>query len=150
MHIINESGLYSVILRSDKPQAKPFKAWVTGEVLPSIRKTGSYSITAKIPQNYIEALEALVASEKEKEKLAKENTLITTKAEEMKPKADYFDRLVDTNLLTNFRDTAKEFNLKEKDFIKWLINKNFIYRNTNGQLRPGAKHVHNNLFELKE
>lgn len=42
-NIINESGLYSVILRSDKPQAKPFKRWVTHEVLPSIRKTGSYS-----------------------------------------------------------------------------------------------------------
>ncbi len=40
---INESGLYSVILRSDKPQAKPFKRWVTHEVLPSIRQTGSYS-----------------------------------------------------------------------------------------------------------
>lgn len=44
VHIINESGLYSVILRSDKPEAKPFKKWVTSEVLPSIRKTGSYSI----------------------------------------------------------------------------------------------------------
>lgn len=40
--LINESGLYSVILRSDKPQSKPFRKWVTGEVLPSIRKTGSY------------------------------------------------------------------------------------------------------------
>ena len=44
MTIINESGLYSVILRSDKPQAKPFRKWVTSEVLPSIRKTGSYTI----------------------------------------------------------------------------------------------------------
>lgn len=43
--LINESGLYSVILRSDKPQAKPFRKWVTNEVLPSIRKTGSYGLT---------------------------------------------------------------------------------------------------------
>lgn len=43
-YIINESGLYSVILRSDKPQAKPFRKWVTSEVLPSIRKTGAYDI----------------------------------------------------------------------------------------------------------
>ncbi len=42
--IINESGLYTVILRSDKPQAKPFRKWVTSVVLPSIRKTGSYSV----------------------------------------------------------------------------------------------------------
>lgn len=43
MYIINESGLYNVILRSDKPQAKPFRKWVTSEVLPSIRKTGAYT-----------------------------------------------------------------------------------------------------------
>lgn len=42
--IINESGLYNVILRSDKPEAKPFRKWVTSEVLPSIRKTGSYTM----------------------------------------------------------------------------------------------------------
>lgn len=45
--IINESGLYSVILRSDKPQAKPFRKWITSEVLPSLRKTGSYSMERK-------------------------------------------------------------------------------------------------------
>lgn len=44
MTIVNESGLYTVILRSDKPQAKPFRKWVTSVVLPSIRKTGSYSV----------------------------------------------------------------------------------------------------------
>lgn len=44
MMIVNESGLYSVILRSDKPEAKAFKRWVTHEVLPSIRRTGAYSV----------------------------------------------------------------------------------------------------------
>ncbi len=47
--IISESGLYSVILRSDKPEAKPFRKWVTSEVLPSIRKTGSYSLAPAQP-----------------------------------------------------------------------------------------------------
>lgn len=42
--VVNESGMYSVILRSDKPQAKPFRKWVTSEVLPSIRKTGKYEM----------------------------------------------------------------------------------------------------------
>ena len=46
MIIINEPGLYSVILRSDKPEAKDFKRWVTHEVIPSIRRTGSYSVPA--------------------------------------------------------------------------------------------------------
>lgn len=45
--VVNESGLYNVILRSDKPEAKPFRKWVTAEVLPSIRKTGSYSTKEK-------------------------------------------------------------------------------------------------------
>lgn len=48
--IINESGLYSVILRSDKPQAKPFRKWVTSEVLPSIRKTGAYTVNTNAEQ----------------------------------------------------------------------------------------------------
>ena len=47
MTIVNESGLYTVILRSDKPQAKPFRKWVTSEVLPSIRKHGSYSVQSQ-------------------------------------------------------------------------------------------------------
>lgn len=50
-YIINESGLYSVILRSDKPQAKPFRKWVTSEVLPAIRKTGEYKVTKSQPNS---------------------------------------------------------------------------------------------------
>lgn len=56
MTIINESGLYSVILRSDKPEAKPFRKWVTGTVLPTIRKTGAYSNGKSIPGNTKAAL----------------------------------------------------------------------------------------------
>jgi anti-repressor protein len=69
--VINESGLYDVILRSDKPEAKKFKKWITSEVLPQIRKTGSY---IKTPQTYIQALEALIETEREKEQLAIENS----------------------------------------------------------------------------
>lgn len=53
MTIISESGLYSVILRSDKPEAKPFRRWVTHEVLPAIRKSGSYSVAPVQPQRPI-------------------------------------------------------------------------------------------------
>lgn len=51
MHIISESGLYSIVLRSRKPEAKAFKRWVTHEVLPSIRKTGNYSLNQKFESN---------------------------------------------------------------------------------------------------
>ena len=69
-NVINESGLYNVILRSDKAEAKKFKKWITAEVLPSIRKTGSYSLA---PHFYIEALKALIVAEEEKQQLAQEN-----------------------------------------------------------------------------
>lgn len=74
--ILNESGMYSLILQSRKPEAKDFKKWVTNEVLPSIRKTGSYSMIPEnqpsLPTNYIEALQALIESEKAKQ-IALEN-----------------------------------------------------------------------------
>lgn len=75
--LINESGMYSLIMSSKMESAKKFKKWVTSEVLPSIRKTGSYSMPSnnmpsknELPSDYIEALEALLKSEKEKRALA--------------------------------------------------------------------------------
>ena len=65
VNIINESGLYSLIIRSNKPEAKKFKRWVTEDVLPSIRKTGSYSVD--IPKTLPEALRTY-ADEVEKRK----------------------------------------------------------------------------------
>lgn len=62
INIINESGLYSLILGSRKPEAKTFKKWVTSEVLPAIRKTGSYAVSTqqfKLPKNFSEALRLL-------------------------------------------------------------------------------------------
>lgn len=67
----------------------------------------------------------------------------------MKPKADYFDELVDRNLLTNFRDTAKEFGVKESYFINWLLGKNYIYRDCKGKLQPYAASMDKGLFEIK-
>ena len=79
MMLISESGLYTLVMRSNKPDAKVFRKWVTGEVLPSIRKTGSYSVNQPQPQivlptNYLEALKALVASEEAKLALQAELT----------------------------------------------------------------------------
>ena len=70
--------------------------------------------------------------------------------EEMQPKADYFDALVERNLLTNFRDTAKELNIGEKHFIGFLIDNRYIYRDQSRKLKPYADKVEKGLFEIKE
>ena len=67
MLFISESGLYALILRSNKPNAKPFRKWVTSEVLPSIRKTGGY--TMALPKTYSEALRQLADAVEAKEKV---------------------------------------------------------------------------------
>lgn len=74
---------------------------------------------------------------------------LTVQVEEMKPKAEYFDELVDRKLLTSFRDTAKELEVGEKDFIKFLTERKYIFRDQSGKLKPYAT-KNKGLFELKE
>lgn len=146
MTIINESGLYSLILSSKLPSAKKFKHWVTSEVLPSIRKTGKYSVQIDMPSyqitDPIERARKWIEEEQTRQKLLSENTV-------MKPKAEYFDELVDRNMLTSFRETAKEFGIKEKTFIQWLIDNRYVYRDKKCKLMPYADR-NDGLFELKE
>ena len=72
------------------------------------------------------------------------------KVEEQAPKADYFDKLVDRNLLTNFRDTAKEFKVGQKFFINFLLDNKYIFRDRKNKLKPYQNHIDSGLFELKE
>lgn len=154
--IINESGLYSLILSSKLPSAKAFKRWVTSEVLPSIRKHGGYingqaemspeELMAKalqVAQKTLEEREARIGV------LAAENSALTVEKQILKPKADYFDELVDRNLLTNFRETAKQLSIKQNDFVKFLLEKKYVYRDKRGKLLPYAD-KNNGLFEVKE
>lgn len=137
MTFINESGLYSLIFGSKMESAKEFKRWVTSEVLPSIRKTGSYGI----PKSFAEALR-LAADQQEK--IEAQQKLL----EQQKPKAKYFDDLVDRKLNINFRDTAKEIGLKQGDFINLLIQHKYVYRDAKNRLKPYSEH--SELFHIKE
>lgn len=153
---INESGVYSLIFGSKLPNAKKFKRWVTSEVLPAIRKTGGYiphdeemsdaEIMAKafqISQRTIEEQHRKIgALEIEKSHLQVENQV-------MAPKADYFDELVDRNLLTNFRDTAKQLGIAPKKFVTLLLEKKYIFRDQKGKLMP-YQDKNKGLFEVKE
>jgi len=153
--VINESGLYNVILRSDKPEAKPFRKWVTSEVLPSIRKHGAYmtpeTLQAAIlnPDTMIQLCQQLKAEQNKNAVLTAANSQLTVEKQIMQPKADYFDDLVDRNLLTNFRETAKELGIKPKAFVDWLLSKKYIYRDQKGKLMP-YEGKNNGLFEVKE
>ena len=96
-----------------------------------------------LPGDYLSVLKALVVAEEEKQRLALENSV-------MRPKADYFDAIVDRNLLTNFRDTAKELHVKQTDFIAWLEGRGFIYRDAKNKIKPIAQCVDDGWFEIKE
>lgn len=147
--VINESGLYNVILRSDKPEAKPFRKWVTSEVLPSIRKTGGYIAgQEQLSAEELMAKALLVAQKTLADREARISEL-TVQNQVMLPKAEYFDELVDRNLLTSFRETAKQLGIGEKAFIQFLLDKKYIYRDKKGKLMPYAD-KNNGLFEVKE
>lgn len=109
----------------------------------------------KVPTTYKEALQHLLVQVEENERLQLENQQQTKVIEkqsevigEMAPKAEYFDALVDNNLLTNIRDTAKELGIKERTFTEWLIQKNLCYRDKKRKIKPYANKM--KYFELKE
>ena len=154
--LINESGLYCLIFSSKLPEAKRFKLWVTGEVLPAIRKSGGYiKADAGMTPEEIMARAFLIAEEtinrleQKNRELTANVSRLTVETQIMAPKADYFDQLVDRNLLTSFRETAKQLGVKEKAFIKWLMERKYIYRDQKGKLMPYAG-KHEDLFEVKE
>lgn len=120
--IVNESGMYTALMRSNNPAAKPFRRWVTAEVLPQIRKTGSYGQLQQfqIPQTLPEALR-LAADESERRMLAE------AKVAELTPKADYVDRFVADEDLRLLRNVAKSINVAEGTLRDALIRHGWIY-----------------------
>lgn len=136
---LTEDGLYEILMQSRKPIAKQFKKGVK-EILKKIRKTGSYS--SQVPQTFAQAL---MLAAKQQEKIEQQQRLLAEQA----PKAEYFDNLVDRNLLTNFRDTAKQLGLKQNQFITLLLNDKYIYRDKKGGLKPYAQYA-GTLFKLKD
>ena len=155
MSTVNEPGLYALVLGSRKPEAKAFKRWITHEVIPSIRKHGAYmtpeALEAAItnPDYLLKVVTALKDETDKRRALEAANAALTVDLEIARPKAEYFDHLVDRNLLTGLRETAKELGTKEKVFVRFLLERKYLYRDKKGRLLPYARYV-DDLFTVKE
>ena len=146
---ITEGDIYRLIAHSKLPSAERFERWVFDEILPSIRKHGAYMTEDVLEQalaspDFLIELATRLKTEKAK------NAQLTVSNQIMQPKAEYFDMLVDRNLLTGIRDTAKELGIRQNDFVRFLLDKGYLFRTKKGKLRPYATYVDSGLFEMKE
>lgn len=146
---IPENIFYRLAMKAKNETAEKFQALVADEIIPSIRRTGGYIAGQKeLSPDELMAKALLVAQKTLADREAQISNL-TVQNQIMAPKADYFDEIVDRNLLTNFRETAKQLGIGEKSFIAFLLEKKYIYRDKRGKLMPYAE-KNTGLFEMKE
>lgn len=145
--IINEPGLYSAILRSRVPAAKPFKRWISHSVIPEIRRTGAYGLQHQLPQSYAEALRAL-ADEAEAHELAK------VQIRELTPAASAWRSLVEATGDYSVADAAKMLSrdpaiqVGQNTLFRWLGKHGWLYRRA-GDWHPYQDKVDAGLVTLK-
>jgi prophage antirepressor-like protein len=127
MTVINESGLYSLIISSKLPQAHEFKRWVTSEVLPTIRKHGAYMTPAKIEEvltdpDTIIQLATQLKQEREGRLIAEQ------KVNELTPKATYYDKVLADKSLVTITQIAKDYGMSGRAMNKKLHELKVIYK----------------------
>ena len=171
-NIINEAGLYALVLGSRKPEAKAFKRWMTHEVIPSIRKNGAYLTPEAAykmlsdPQNLLQLLTTLSekneevklltseSAEKDRKIAALENECDIRRRQTIKycAKAMYADAAIGKGENLTIRETAKELGVKESDFTKMLVDRKYLYRRASKQNRlfPYATPKCQGVFVVKE
>lgn len=122
LNIVSESGVYSLVLGSRKPEAKPFRRWVTHEVVPSIRKTGSYSITqdSYMIDDPVERAKRWIAEQEERAQLALTVSVQNQQIAELQPKASYYDLVLNCKDLLSISEIAKDYGKSAKWMNKWL------------------------------
>jgi len=134
INLINESGLYSLILRSDKPEAKPFRKWVTSQVLPTIRKTGGYG-TPNVPANFADALQ-LAADQ-------------ARQIADMQPKAEQYDSFISADGMVCLRDAMRTVNAMPIKGIEALKAKGVLCYE-GGALTPKVYYLQQGYFAVKQ
>ena len=152
MYFVNEKNLYRVIMRSDKPQAEPFQDWVCGEVLPSIRKTGSYSVQNLSRKEL--ALMVIQAAE-ENERLALENKQQAEVIAEQKPKVVFAEAIVGSQSSCLIGELAKIITqnghkIGQNRLFEWLRQNHYL--GTKGEYYniPNQEYIERGLFEIKK
>lgn len=140
--IIPERDVYRLIMRSRLPSAEQFEEWVVGQVLPSIRKTGTYQTQAfPIPQTLPDALR-LAAD------LADQVQEQQRQIETQKPAVEFVERFVEARSAKSLREVAKVLGIKEREFINRLVDERILFRQA-GSLLPFAQFQHRGLFTVK-
>ena len=140
LRIINESGLYSLIMKSRKSEAKKFKKWVTSEILPSIRKTGTFSINHKIPQSFSEALQLAADQTKKIEQLEEKNKINA-------PKISFAETIESTQSTISIGAFAKLSGGIGRNKLFKELRENKILMNNN---LPYQKYIDSGYFETSE
>lgn len=131
---INESGLYAVILRSDKPKAKPFRRWVTNEVLPSIRKHGAYMTDQTLeraltsPDFLIELATQLKAEQAQRKQLETTVAVQNQQIAELQPKASYYDVVLNCKDLISIGKIAKDYGWSAQKLNEYLHKHGVQYK----------------------
>lgn len=140
---VNESGMYALVFRSRKPEAQKFRKWVTSEVLPAIRQTGSYGVT--IPQTLPEALR-LAAD------LAEKNEALALEVETMKPKAEFHDAVTASDDLVTMATAAQLIGLPfgGNTLFQRLRNRGVLITGGTRHNLPKQEHVQSGRFTVKE
>ena len=139
MTVINESGLYSLIITSKKPEAKRFKRWITSDVLPSIRKHGMYATPETVedildnPDNMIKILTAYRDERKANEALKQEVAVRDQQLLEMQPKVSYYDIVLQCEDLLRITSIAKDYGWSAEKMNKELHEKGIQYKTPDGQ-----------------
>lgn len=144
MAVLSEQGLYFFLARSDKPKALPFQKWLARDVVPSIRKTGSYSTVPQLPQDYISALKALVVSEEEKLVLAEAKAQLETKIVADAPKVEGYEIFLSADAAVSLDDLAKTLGYKPRQFRDHLKKIGVLMSNG----KPYAQYANKHWFRL--
>lgn len=149
MLFIPESDVYRLVIKSKLPSAERFERWVFEIVLPSIRKFGGY-VTKETLDSIFQNSENLHTFLTHMLEVSEENNRLNKELKEAKLKTDFFDTLVDTKLLINFRTVAKELGVKPMHFTQFLLDKKYVFRDSKQLIHPMQGYVHDGLFEIKE